>query len=106
MNFPLYDSLKKGISKKELTEKQKNLFIKKINTIDFFGHEMVYVLIQNYYFKNETETKDKIPYKGQILKKNITWNLENLPLKLQKILYKFLNMHVKRMKEDKYRLKE
>lgn len=100
-SFPLYDNLKKNISKKELTDRQKTEFIKKFSMIDDNGQELIYVLIQFFSIKNSENFNNKLPYKGKIIDDNdILWNINNLPCKLQKILYKFLNMHLKKMKED------
>ena len=106
MNFPLYTSLSKDLPKKDLTVKQKEEFIEKINTIDDIGRDLIYVLISFYANKHETENiKDKLPYNciSENYKKNLwnlSWNFSDFPQDLRHILYKFLKMHLEKCQED------
>ena len=64
-NFPLYDSLNKDFPKKDLTIKEKEEFLNKIENIDDTGRDLVYALIQVYRIQNEKDLSlDVLPYKG------------------------------------------
>jgi hypothetical protein len=105
-NFPLYDSLNKDFPKKDLTVKEKEDFLNKIENIDDTGRDLVYTLIQVYSSQNEKDISlDVLPYKGireQTSKgnENLTWNFTDFPIKLRHILYKFIQMHTQSMEED------
>jgi hypothetical protein len=108
-NFPLYDSLNKDFPKKDLTVKEKEEFLNKIENIDDTGRDLVYTLIQVYRSQNEKDISlDILPYKGireEISKgkENVTWNFTDFPIKLRHILYKFIQMHTQSMEEDTVR---
>lgn len=108
-NFPLYDSLNRNLSKKDLTVKEKEEFLNKIENIDETGRDLVYALIQVYRIQNENDiTLDILPYKGireqtSKGKENVTWNFTDFPIKLRQILYKFIQMHTQSMEEDTVR---
>lgn len=110
-SFPLYDSLynSKEISKKDLTNAQKQEIVDKINTFDENGRNLVYALI---IFHNIKECVDgnphsyNLPYSGtrEEIKKgkdNVTWNLNDFPIPLKHILYRFVLMHSQTMNENK-----
>lgn len=108
-NFPLYDSLNKDFPKKDLTVKEKEEFLNKIENIDDTGRDLVYTLIQVYRSQNEKDISlDVLPYKGireeiRKGKENVTWNFTDFPIKLRHILYKFIQMHTQSMEEDTVR---
>ena len=108
-NFPLYDSLNKNFPKKDLTVKEKEEFLNKIENIDEAGRDLVYALIQFYRIENEKELPSNVlPYKGireetSKGKENVTWNFTDFPIKLRHILYKFIQMHTQSMEEDTFR---
>ena len=100
--FPLYDNLSKDIPDKELTTAQKKSFLKKIGNIDQEGHETMYALIRMYQIENNTGCSGfEIPYRGMISNGNITFDINNFPKKLKHMLYRFLDIHLKNMKEEK-----
>lgn len=97
--FPLYDNMKKGVSKKDLKIKEKEDFIEKIKNIDHNGAELIYALITSYNMETSKSKKKLIPYQGEYDGKKISFDLEEFPLMLKQILYKFLNIHLKAMME-------
>lgn len=101
-NFPLYDSMIYKIPNKDLTKKQKDDFISKIKNIDNDGAECIYSLIRVFEIENGENDSGtfKLPYCGKYVKKNMKFDLEQLPNKLKQILYKFLLIHIKKMEED------
>lgn len=100
--FPLYDNLSKNIPSKDLTNIQKKNFIKNHRKIDQEGCELVYGLIRMYQMENnEGNTSFNLPYKGKYTDNDITFDLNNFPITLRHILYKFLSIHLDKMKEEK-----
>jgi len=102
-NFPFYDSMIKDVKDKDLTIKQKNDFITRIGKMDENGTELVYALIRIYEMHHEENTGTyKIPYNGKYIdKNNIQFDFDLLPNKLKQLLYKFVNIHLKKMEEEK-----
>lgn len=100
--FPLYDSLSKDISTKDLTASQKRVFIKRISKIDKNGHDLVYALIRMYQVENnEKNTSFTLPYNGTYVENDISFDLDKFPNTLKQILFKFLKVHLDKMKEER-----
>lgn len=108
-NFPLYDSLTRDLPKKDLSVKQKEELVEKLNKIDENGRDLVYALIQVYNINNQGEESKSLPYGGESEvnkgKEDITWNLTEFPIKLRRTLYKFVVMHSQNMEEQAKRPK-
>lgn len=105
--FPLYDSLSKDIADVDLTTSQKRSFIKKILKIDQTGHELVYALIRMYQIENGEENMSfTLPYSGTFVENDINFDLDKLPKKLKQILYKFIGVHLDKMKEERSLVKQ
>lgn len=100
--FPLYNTLAVNIPKKDLTVRQKADFMKKIKDIGETGHELIYLLIKHYYII--TDFRDtptfSLPYGGSTIKNDICFNLEDLPIPLKHIIYKFVKMEIERIKSE------
>jgi hypothetical protein len=100
--FPLYDSLSKDIPINNLNTTQKKSFIKRIEKIDDEGCGLVYALIKMYQTENnEDNTSFTLPYNGKYINNDMNFNLEEIPGNLQQILYKFLGIHLSKMREEK-----
>ena len=100
--FPLYDSLSKNILQSDLTSAQKRTFIKRIGKIDKNGHDLVYALIRMFQVENSDEDIGfTLPYNGTHVNKDITFDLDKLPNTLKQILFKFLGVHLDKMKEER-----
>lgn len=99
-NFPLYQTLNKNLSKKDLTVPQKNILIKKVSNLDLDGQELVYALIKCYYVDHQKEDNLGIPYGGILNRDKIDFNLLDLPIELRHILFKFVEIHEKKDKDD------
>lgn len=100
--FPLYDSLIKDLPKKDLTMTQKRAFIKRIAKIDKNGHDLVYALIRMYQVENNEEnTSFTLPYNGTFIDNDINFDLDKFPVDLKQILFKFLVVHIGKMKEER-----
>ena len=111
-SFPLFDSLNKELPKKDLSVKDKEEFITKIQDIDSTGRDLVYALIQFYHIVNGKEKlSDELPYKGKRVslskgKEDLTWSFIDLPIPLRHILYKFIKIHTQSMEEEEERQKK
>jgi hypothetical protein len=101
INFPLYTTLNTNITNKDLTILQKNEFLKKVLTLDSKAHELIYTLIKCYFIENDKGDPFSIPYKGKLDKDRIDFDLLELPTPLKQMLYKFVNIHQKKLIEDK-----
>ena len=110
-NFPLFDSLNKEIPKKDLTIKEKEEFVSKIQDIDATGRDLIYALIQFYHMGNGKEKlSDELPYKGKRFslckgKEDLSWSFTDFPIPLRHILYKFIKIHTQSMEEEEERQK-
>lgn len=121
-NFPLYKLLYDNIKNIKITNKDKQLFIIFVNENEIV-HEIIYTIIRLYELKNNKKKLSDIynvPYKGkeklvntinndsnnmnlsprgkrQNLSHNelydYTFNLNNFPLQLQKMLIHFMNIN-------------
>ena len=98
--FPLYTTLMTGLENKDITLIQKNEFLRKVTDMDLDAQEKVYALVKCYYLENENGDKLTIPYDGQLGKDRIDFDLEKMPKKLKRLLYKFANVHSKKIMED------
>lgn len=98
-SFPLYDNLLTS-STKDLTVAQKTMFIKNIKKVnDTSFRDNVYILIRLYHHKNTSNPNLKLPYEGVIDSNDLTFDLEKFPNELKRMLYKFLNIHMKTARE-------
>src|SRR5271156_2337055 len=97
--FPLYSTLIKNLPEKDLTICQKKELVKKINSMDTETHELIYVLTKSFNIEND-KSNLVIPYKGIITKDKIEFDLSEMPNKLRQLLYKFVILHNKKLKED------
>ena len=97
--FPLYDIISDGIPDKDLTRPQKKCFMKKIIKMDKDGESLIYTLIRVFHSKNIL-SPDIGLYNSILDGTNISFDLEKFPNKLKQILYKFIGIHLNKMKEE------
>lgn len=92
-SFPLYDSLNKELSSKDLQKAHLKTLVAKINsdTIDPHIYELIYMLIRTCSDNDTQEKKSLIPYNGVRKGTDIEFQLDKLPPNLIKILYKFVS---------------
>jgi hypothetical protein len=101
VNFPLYDNILKEINdneiKVDLTTEQKKMLLKKIKKLNQNGFNLLYVLIKVFDINNNDNDNNIsiIPYEGNIVKNNIKFDLDKLPIKLKIIIEKFVDLHMK-----------
>ena len=106
-SFPLYDSLNTKLPGKDTTVEQKKTLCKNISELDQNGRELVYALIKYHEIVSIKKNSDETPYGGQCTKStkkgcdDMTWDMSEFPVKLRLILYKFVNLHKKKLNEEK-----
>jgi hypothetical protein len=110
MSFPLFDTLlsecsDKSFIEKDLTLTQKKSMIKIIESLNKDGIELIYVLIccfynkfEDYSIKKEYTVNDI--YNCKITNNDIKFDLDILPIRLKHILFKFVDIHKKKMIDD------
>ena len=100
-NFPLFDNLNKDLPNEEITVKQKDKFIKLVKDIDEYGSELIYALIRFYQLENSDDKSTfKLPYGGKFVKHDMKFDYNELPNELKHILFKFIQIHIKTLKEE------
>ena len=101
ITFPLYDNLIKDLDNEEMTPKEQDKFMKLIKTFDISGYEIIYILILCYQIENnEIANTMVLPYSGKFINNDITFDINEFPQDLKKILFKFVKIHTKKMKEE------
>lgn len=98
MSFPLYQDLIKNVSEEKISDEEKAELIKKIKKIDEEGHELIYALIKAY--QKENGDGFGFPYDSKMLKLGLKFDLDKIPNKCIRILIKFCDKHLEKMKED------
>lgn len=100
MSFPLFDTIISETEDKDLTLVNKRLLIKKIEELDIEGMELIYALISHYNDKYKDGGNNLLPYEGKYINNDMTYDLECMPNRLKQLLFKFINMHKKRMDDE------
>lgn len=95
----LYNSLKKD--KDPVPTKEK--FLKLVSELDEKGQEMFYVIIKLHQLENKKENLDQLPYDAKFVSSKLRFDFEKLPNDLKGILFKFMEMHISSMEEEKNR---
>jgi hypothetical protein len=92
----------------ELTKDTSDFFLKNVKNLDEKGQEMIYILIKTFEMENNQVVEAfKLPFEGSgIPPKEIKFDLDNFPENLKKIIFKFLNIHLKNMDEEQKIKKE
>ena len=100
--FPLYDTLFNEITTNEdISDKEKEQFIKLVKSLDQIGYELMYVLIRVYQLENtDDKSTFKLPFGGKYIKDDIKFDLNELPNKLKHMLVKFVDIHSKKIEEE------
>jgi hypothetical protein len=98
--FPLYASLSVNLPNKDLTAAQKADIVKQISALDQDGQNLVYALIKSYFLDKDTGDVLAIPYQGVFNQGRLKFDLANFPIPLRQILFKFVSMHNRKMRED------
>jgi hypothetical protein len=99
--FPLYDTLVSTIQlspdKDEPIEKAK--LVKWIQGMDQDGKNKVYALIRYHALRHPPhDSTDILPFGGQFVQNELTFDLAVFPHVLQRLLLEFAKLHMKHMK--------
>jgi hypothetical protein len=98
-SFPLYDTFYKKASDAKLSTKEENEFLKNMQVIDEKGHEYVYGLIKHYSIVNNNASNDT-PFSGERCDNTFSFNLDEIPNKLKRMLFIFTKEHLEIMKNS------
>ena len=89
----LYDTFTKGVVAKEFTTHKKDEFLKLVKTLDQEGIKTFLLIIKSHELKDIPDAISPIPYSGTSSDAGIMFDLEKIPIILQNILYKFMEMY-------------
>ena len=94
-NFPLYDNLITEVTSfEDLSNKQKEYFMKMIADVDDNSSELIYALIRVYQLENsDNKNIFTLPYDGKFIDSDLKFDLNELPNQLKQMLYKFLTLY-------------
>ena len=112
--FPLYDNLIKDLPKKDLSVKEKEEFIRNIKKVNIDGRELVYALILVYSGQNDKDLESiQVPYNGSNEEEEdgegsytFSWVYTQFPIKLRRLLSRFVAIHLKKQEEEARRTKQ
>jgi len=107
-NFPLYERLLRDTTNKDLLIKEKIQFQSRVEVIDLSGRELMYALIKYHSQKSKNDVDEKmynciIKNTNQTVS-NLTWNIDDIPVRLRRILYKFTEIHEQHQEEQQIQL--
>lgn len=100
---PLYQQLKKESLSVDMTVEEKEEFVKLVKTLDESGNEIIYILIRLYEL-DTTSKSAELPYGSKFTTKELKFDIENIPIQLRWIIYKFTKKHVVKMIEERNRI--
>lgn len=103
MAFPLYDILIKDSIDADLLPDQKKELVMLIPELDDKGHKNIFTIIRVHGLKTNSGEIFDVPYNGQKLNHQVKFNLDKLPNIVKQMIYKFVHIHDKKMKEEKER---
>ena len=100
--FPLYTTLYKDTTTKDLKVSEKKNFIKCLSQVEDDASELIYVLIKIYYMEENPDGENTwTPYGSKFVKNNIEFDINLLPNRLKQIINKFLTFHLQKIQEDR-----
>jgi type II secretory pathway component PulF len=100
-DFALYNTLNKDLPSKDLTAANKAELVKSISTLSENAVELVYALIK-YHNMNDKKNSDMYNQTRQNVRNataDLSWNLNDLPIKLRNILFRFVQLEERRKDE-------
>ena len=100
MSFPLYDSICEKIDAHSCTEPinhdQKLVLCEFVKKSEQNIHELLYMLMKVHQIKYDATSSTIMPFSAKEQKCGIKFDVDNLPYKLQHILYNFSQMDSQR----------
>ena len=104
--FPLFQALYKEtdtIKEQILTYEERLVLMEQIRSLDKDGHEYLYALIRNYQLEIDKGDFDELPYDPKINKTGYKFEMKKLPDRLLIILKHFVDLHLKKLMEERAR---
>jgi hypothetical protein len=102
--FPLFCHLKNEMNMDEEMEplrlEQKVEMIEKIKELDEQGCSLIYALIRYYQIYEDKESAVDVPFHMKKVKTGYRFCIEELPILLQHLLFRFVDIHLKSQKEQ------
>lgn len=91
--FQLYYTLNTNLQSTDLKKTEKEEILDKISKMDQDSLNAVFLLIYEH-FRASNDVNDiyQIPFEGHETNNGIEFNLAKLPIKLRRILYKFIKL--------------
>ena len=104
--LPLFNALfQESENSEKLNEEQMKEMSEAVKMLDREGHEILFALIRHYQLKVDMETIEKEPYDFKSIKSGYKFTIHKLPIKLQIMLKNFIDLHSKKLQEEKQRNK-
>ena len=100
--FPLFCHLKNEVNVEEigpLTPAQMVEMTEKIKGLDEQGCSLVYALIRYYQIYEDKCSAIDVPFHMKKIKNGYRFCIEDLPILLQHLIYRFVDLHLKSQKE-------
>lgn len=79
--------------------------LEKMKQLDREGDEIILALIRNYQLKIENTPSETLPFDAKTIKNGYKFTVNKFPVRLQIILAQFVNLHHKKIIEEKQRNK-
>ena len=116
--FPIYDLLHSQINPEErdkpIPEEELKILIDKITVLDKTGKDMVYIFTRIHSLRYSNSKLLDVPYGGQKVSTrmdnnnlicDVKFDLRNFPPVLNRMLSKFVELHLRKQQEDKLKSK-
>lgn len=88
----LYNSLSYNLPSDDISEELKTEMTEKLESLDHESKEIIYILILHDWNRFNPNTKVIFPYKTKQLNGNFEIKIDCLPIRLKRILAKFINL--------------
>ena len=104
--LPLFNSLFQECENSEnLSEEQIKEMTESVKILHREGHEILFALIRHYQLKIDQQPIEQEPYDFKTIKSGYKFTMHKLPTKLQIMLKNFVDLHSKKLQEEKQRNK-
>ncbi len=104
--FPLFRTLyQESEHMSQLQDEQMIEFTEKLKMLDREGEELVLALIRNYQLEIDQMSYQQLPYDVKLIKNGLKFTFQKFPPRLQIILHSFVELHHKKLLEEKQRNK-
>lgn len=104
--FPLFNALYKeteGIKNNNVSYEERLVLQDEIKSLDKDGHEYLYALIRNYQLEIDNGDFHELPYDPKVNKTGYKFEMKKMPDRLIIILKHFVDLHRKKLMEEKAR---